>query len=71
MEIAQLKRTIQRKTADGTLPSCEGEAGNKLVAFANFLAKYHDGFFSSKSIVEDSLHYPNHISGIRAILQLL
>ena len=28
-------------------------------------------FFLSKSIVEDSVHYPNHISGIRAILQLL
>lgn len=49
LELKQLKRMIERKTAANTMPPFEG---NKLLQFRNFVSQYNDAFFEVSKLLD-------------------
>jgi len=48
LELRQMKRMIERKTSEKTMPTFEG---NKLVQFSIFVSKYEDAFFEMNRLL--------------------
>ena len=55
LELRQMKRMIERKTSEKTMPTFEG---NKLVPFLIFVSKYEDAFFEMNRLLRIACTIP-------------
>ena len=55
LELRQMKRMIERKTSEKTMPTFEG---NKLVPFSIFVSKYEDAFFEMNRLLRIACTIP-------------
>src|SRR6218665_3916951 len=64
LELKQMKRMIERKTADNTMPVF-GENTSTLLDFCNFVSKHDDAFYELSRLLQIAcMHYASNVCGI-------